>query len=189
ISLACLNLPPEVRFSPENLHLVGVIPGPRETVIQPYLVPLVDELLALWQGRTFLSAVNPVDKTIKVRAALVPVVCDMQASRKVIAFVSPSHLANMACPYCKCKYSALSDIDMIQGNWQLRTRSEWEVHAYNYRDSLKVGEQARLQADHGIMWSELLRLPYWDPTQFTVVDAMHNLLLGLIKFHVRNVWG
>jgi hypothetical protein len=39
----------------------------------------------------------------------------------------------------------------------------------------------------GVRWSELLRLPYWDPTRTVVVDGMHNLFLGLVQFHVRSV--
>jgi hypothetical protein len=35
----------------------------------------------------------------------------------------------------------------------------------------------------GIRYSELLRLKYFDPSRFVVVDAMHNLFLGLIQEH------
>ncbi|TFK17271.1 hypothetical protein FA15DRAFT_546184, partial [Coprinopsis marcescibilis] len=40
---------------------------------------------------------------------------------------------------------------------------------------------------HGVRWSEFLCLPYWDPSTFLVVDTMHNLFLGNIKRHCRNV--
>ncbi|PCH34433.1 hypothetical protein WOLCODRAFT_148486 [Wolfiporia cocos MD-104 SS10] len=42
---------------------------------------------------------------------------------------------------------------------------------------------------NGVWWSELLRLPYWDPILFTVIDTMHNQYLGLLKTHCRDVWG
>ncbi|KAF8220225.1 hypothetical protein L208DRAFT_1335077, partial [Tricholoma matsutake] len=38
-------------------------------------------------------------------------------------------------------------------------------------------------------WSELLWLPYYDPTWFLVVDPMHNLFLGLIKEHFQGILG
>ncbi|KAK0436315.1 uncharacterized protein EV420DRAFT_1652614 [Desarmillaria tabescens] len=41
----------------------------------------------------------------------------------------------------------------------------------------------------GLRWSELLRLKYFDITRFVVVDAMHNLFLGLIKEHFEGVLG
>ena len=48
-----------------------------------------------------------------------------------------------------------------------------------------VDEQERSEAVHnsGIRWSELLRLPYFDASHFVVVDAMHNLFLGLVQQH------
>jgi hypothetical protein len=41
----------------------------------------------------------------------------------------------------------------------------------------------------GVRWSELLRLPYWDPTRSIVVDGMHSLFLNLVKYHVEQVVG
>ena len=40
-----------------------------------------------------------------------------------------------------------------------------------------------------VKWSELLRLPYFDPTWFVVIDAMLNLFLGLINEHFQNILG
>lgn len=39
----------------------------------------------------------------------------------------------------------------------------------------------------GVRWPELLRLPYWDHTRFLVIDGMHNLYLGLVQFHFRDL--
>ncbi|RPD57897.1 hypothetical protein L227DRAFT_478549, partial [Lentinus tigrinus ALCF2SS1-6] len=33
IYMACLNLPPHLRYRPENIYLAGVIPGPREPTV------------------------------------------------------------------------------------------------------------------------------------------------------------
>lgn len=41
----------------------------------------------------------------------------------------------------------------------------------------------------GIHWLELLRLSYFNPTRFAVVDAMHNLFLNDLQHHCRNIWG
>ncbi|KDR82484.1 hypothetical protein GALMADRAFT_30935, partial [Galerina marginata CBS 339.88] len=48
ISLACLNLPPEERYKPENIFLAGIIPGPKEpplNALNHYLSLLVNDLL------------------------------------------------------------------------------------------------------------------------------------------------
>jgi hypothetical protein len=49
--------------------------------------------------------------------------------------------------------------------------------------------QNRTQYFSGVKWSELLCLPYFDPTRFVVIDAMHNLFLGLINEHFQNILG
>lgn len=187
LSIVCLNLPPELRFAPENMHLVGITPGPREKHIQPFLAPLVDELLTLWKGIHFLTTALHRDSGRFVQAVLGPVVCDMQAARKVAGFV-PAR-ATWGCPYCKCKYEDMSNEDVINGHCQPRTRQEWLELAEQYRILPTKKQRADHKTAHGISWSELLRLPYWDPTRCLVVDAMHALFLGVLKFHIRRVWG
>lgn len=186
ISLVCLNLPPERRYAPENLHLVGIIPGPKESHVQPYLAPLIDEFLVLYGGIHISSTALCRLQGRHVHAVLVPVVCDMQAARKVVAFVPPK--ASLACPYCKCRYEDMSRADMIDGHYEKRTYDEWKQRAEEYKACGTVGGRKKHKQKHGIAWSELLRLPYWDPTRFLLVDAMHNLFLGLLQFHVRVVW-
>lgn len=48
-------------------------------------------------------------------------------------------------------------------------------------------EQKSLENDFGIRYSVLLKLPYFDPIRFAVVDPMHNLFLGTGK-DVIKVW-
>lgn len=52
IYLTIMNLPRNVRFKQENVLLVGLLPGPREPKrdINAFLDPLVQELLAFWNG-------------------------------------------------------------------------------------------------------------------------------------------
>jgi hypothetical protein len=58
-----------------------------------------------------------------------------------------------------------------------------------WKDAPSKAARDRIFKETGIRWSELLRLPYWDPTRSVVVDAMHNLFLGLVKFHCQTVLG
>ena len=39
-----------------------------------------------------------------------------------------------------------------------------------------------------VRWSELLRLPYFDPVRFATVDPMHCLFLGIAKWIVKRIW-
>ncbi|KAG6856033.1 hypothetical protein H0H87_008182, partial [Tephrocybe sp. NHM501043] len=41
----------------------------------------------------------------------------------------------------------------------------------------------------GIWYTELLRLPYYKPSTFVVINVIHNLFLGLIKEHFKKILG
>ena len=58
IWLVLLNLPSQLRYLPENIFLVGVIPGPGKPAmdeINHYLKPLVQSLLEFWDPGVFFS--------------------------------------------------------------------------------------------------------------------------------------
>ncbi|QRV88069.1 Transposase family Tnp2 domain-containing protein [Ceratobasidium sp. AG-Ba] len=62
ISMAVGNLPPELRWNPENAILIVTTPGPVETKtdqLANFLDPLVDELLVLWDTP---QTILPIDK-------------------------------------------------------------------------------------------------------------------------------
>ena len=44
-------------------------------------------------------------------------------------------------------------------------------------------EKKKIFEKYGVRWSELDRLPYWKRTVGSVVDIMHNLLLGTTFLH------
>jgi hypothetical protein len=57
--------------------------------------------------------------------------------------------------------------------------------AWRAADSLKAREA--LWWSNGVRWSELWRLPYWNPVEQLVVDPMHTLLEGVVQHHFRHV--
>jgi hypothetical protein len=69
------------------------------------------------------------------------------------------------------------------------TYEEHRDAAYTWRDAPNRRVQAKIHKEKGVRWSELMRLPYFDPTWFIVVDGMHNLFLGLIRHHFRIILG
>ncbi|KAG1740903.1 hypothetical protein EDB19DRAFT_1908216 [Suillus lakei] len=50
-------------------------------------------------------------------------------------------------------------------------------------------ERETLFKAHGVRYSELWHLPYWDPSWQLVVDLMHCLLEGLVPHHTHNLLG
>lgn len=48
-----------------------------------------------------------------------------------------------------------------------------------FSDTSKPFEQHQKNANvHGYKWTELLRLPYFEPSRFVTIDPMHCLFLG-----------
>ncbi|KAF8576300.1 hypothetical protein K439DRAFT_1367646, partial [Ramaria rubella] len=42
--------------------------------------------------------------------------------------------------------------------------------------------------EHGTRWFEFTQLPYFDVIQMTIIDPMHNLLMGVVKNHWHATW-
>lgn len=188
IYMACLNLPPHLRYRPENIYLVAIIPGPQEpNVLQlnHLLRPLVDELERFWEHGVAFARTADRPLGCVVRVALIPLVCDLPAIRKTAGFghYSSTHFCN----FCRLLHENMNNVDRTTWppaySWteHIRHAQDWrETQGQKRRDHFKL---------HGIRWSELLRLRYWDPTRFTLLDAMHNLFLGELRHHCLRIWG
>ena len=185
ISLVCLNLPPHMRYKPENMFLFGIIPGPSEpplACINHYLRPLVDMLLDFWITGVRFSRTSAYYYGRVVRCALICVVSDLPAARKIAGFAVFSH--TQMCAMCHCtrqQNDSFNDSFATLGT--RRTDEEIRNSAQLYLDAANEKESNNAVHNSGIRWSELLRLPYFDASRFVVVDAMHNLFLGLVEEH------
>jgi len=190
IYLSIQNLPREDRYKPENILLVGIIPGPSEPKlnINSYLAPLVLELKEAWdKGLTITSY----DKTtVTVKLALTCIACDIPASRKVCGFLG--HNASLGCNKClnkfKVSFGERTDYSGFdRDRWSLRSI---EQHCDNVKKVLKETTKTKIreaEAKYGVRYSVLLELPYFDPVRYTVIDIMHNMFLGTAK-HIFQVW-
>lgn len=188
IYMVCLNLHPSIRYKPENMYLVGIIPGPHEpstNQINYLLRPLIDDLHDFWKDGVHYSKTPLHPQGRVVRCAVVPLVCDLLAARQMGGFAS--HASSHFCSFCLQKLEDIEDLDWQ--NWATRTCAEHRQIAIKWRDAASELERNDLFETHGLRWTELLRLPYWDPTAFTLLDSMHALFLGNLKRHCRNIWG
>jgi hypothetical protein len=189
IALCCVNLPIEIRYKPENLVLAGIIPGPKEPpldTINYFLEPLIDDFLTLWHRGT-----QPVSSSLEtttpgpiVRAALLALVTDMPASKKVAGNLS--HWADKFCSLCLLDRIDIANLSV--DHWPMRDCKTHREQAFAWLNGDRATRK-ELQAGSGVRYSELFRLPYWDPTRQVVIDIMHNLFLGIIKRHYMVVFG
>lgn len=187
--LSCLNLPIEMRQKPENIFLAGIIPGPKEPrldALNPYVRPVVDSFLEFWTG-VHLSRTALYKLGRSIFCAIAVVIGDQPATRKISGFSSYNH--EYFCWRDRCNKTQHGHKNFEIKKWEKRTNEGCRRDAENYRDAVDAKKAQSIFDTTGMRWSELLRLPYYDPTSFVVVDPMHNLFLGLIKEHVQVILG
>ncbi|PPQ75273.1 hypothetical protein CVT24_007401 [Panaeolus cyanescens] len=183
IYMVCLNLPPEIRYDLQNIFLVGVIPGlhaPSKDEINHILEPLVSDLLDIWNPGFYIAATHRYPQGRPIRGAVIPLVCDLPAARQMSGCAG--HASNYFCSYCLLKGAEMNTFDYVR--WPKRSEDDHRKCAAQWRDAQTEEHREKLYQTNGVRWSELLRLPYWDPTRFVVIDVMHALLLGLLKRHL-----
>ena len=188
IWLILLNLPPHLRYRPDNMFLVGIIPGPKKpslSDINHSLKLLVEVLLEFFEPGVWYSRTARRSQGCRVRAILVPIVSDMLAARQAGGFASPT-----ATKFCTCCDLNVQDIENLdRSTWPERDVVQQIQLAKRWRDAGSLVEQEALFRNHGLRWSPLLDLPYWNPVLFTAIEPMHVFDTGLLQTHCRQVWG
>ena len=196
IYLTTQNLPRALRNRPENILLVGLIPGPSEPklTINSYLGPLLLELKEAWAKGIAVSTPNGTKVTLRV--AVTCVACDIPATKKVLGFVGIR--AVLACNKCLKPFEHVRDEVSNWTNYSGFDRSQWpsredEIFVSKCTTMLtkeRCNTQAAtksLESEIGGRYSALMDLAYFKPVRFSAIDPMHNLFLGTGK-HMMEVW-
>lgn len=187
IYMICLNLPPAQRYLPENMFLVGVMPAhPSLEEINHFLTPLVDDLHDFYNPGVYYSRTPVYPQGRNVNIIIAPLICDLLAARQMAGYASFS-MVKFFCSFCLLNLNNIENLDRT--TWGTRSWQEHLRWATQWRDANSETERQKLFEDHGVRWSELLRLPYWNPLIFTIIDLMHALFLGNFKRHIRDTWG
>lgn len=71
--------------------------------------------------------------------------------------------------------------------WRTRDVDELRGYAEQWRDASTEKDREDIFKKYGVRWSELWRLPYWNPARQLTVDSMHCILEGLVSSHFRHV--
>ncbi|KAJ3914377.1 hypothetical protein F5877DRAFT_82848 [Lentinula edodes] len=83
----------------------------------------------------------------------------------------------------------ISDIyNLNPESWIMRDPVKHRELAFEWKVASRARRDASIYKTHGIRFTELMELPYWDPILFTVIDDMHFGYLGLFKTHLREIW-
>jgi hypothetical protein len=189
ISMACLNLPLDIRYKPENMYLAGIIPGPKQPSLENlnhYIRPLMNDLVDAWERGIKFSKTACYPNGRLTRCAVALVICDLPAARHLSCLAGVS--SHFYCSACDCYHkSTYGRVDFE--NWTPRDRDKLRAYAEQWRDAATSAEREALFKAHGVRYSELWRLPYWDPSRQLVIDLMHCLLEGLVPHHTCNLLG
>ena len=188
ITLACLNLPPSLRYRPENLYLAGIIPGPREPnydEINHFLTPLIRRFLPMWREGIWFSRTARYARGRLCRSAIAALVCDLLGSRKVSGHAH--HSMRFFCARCLLTKDSINEIN--QSSWSRRTWDSILEVAHAYRNAPNQAERTRIFKQWGVRWTAFMELPYWNNLLSVIVDGMHNLFLGLVSHNVRVILG
>lgn len=188
ISMACLNLPLAVRYHPDNMYVAGIIPGPEEpklNLLNHYLRPLVDDLSIAWHRGVFYKRTALRRNGRVTRAAIAACACDLPAARKTAGL---SGTRGKFCGTCNCEvlYGA-GRTDFDHTDWAFRDREEMRKHAEKWRNAPTHADRQKIFKTTGVRYSELWRLPYWDPARQVAPDSMHAHLAGNAQNNCRNV--
>ncbi|TFK45437.1 hypothetical protein OE88DRAFT_1639914, partial [Heliocybe sulcata] len=187
ISMCCLNLDVELMSKPENVYLVGVIPGPKEpstTELNNFVRFFIDVFVISWhRGHHFSRSASSSTGRL-VRSAITIVVNDLPAARRLAQAAGASSC--WICTICQLfgKHNASAT---NYSDWQKRDVSELQKQAYEWKDAKDTKAREEVFEHTGMRWSEMWRLPYWDMTRQLVPEPMHTLYLNLTKHFMRDV--
>ncbi|KAJ3928294.1 MAG: hypothetical protein NXY57DRAFT_1041744 [Lentinula lateritia] len=154
-----------------------------------YMVLLnLPEHLRYRQEYMFLVTVMPghpnEDQGRSVSLAVLPAVCDAEGAHSLSGFASHEHTY-----FCVRCLLPKNDIHNLKPEtWPRRELEEHRKVASLWRDAPSIADRDKIFKDYGVRWSELLRLPYWNPITFTLIDSMHMGYLGLFSTHIRKIW-
>ncbi|KAG1848453.1 hypothetical protein F4604DRAFT_1973851 [Suillus subluteus] len=146
------------KVAKQNVTVTGMYMNmylPSTDQINHFLKLLVDDLLPFWDPAKY-----PDGRVIRI--ALIPIVCDLPAAKQVAGFSGIG--LKFFCSYCLLPLHDIDNLDRSQ--WPPCGVDVHRKHACSYRDAPTLEER-----------QQLLRLPYWDPISFTVVE-----------YHCRVAW-
>lgn len=181
--MVLLALPEHLRYKQQYMYLVTVLPGkPTRHYTNHTLKWLATQLLLFWKGVFYRrTARHQLGRTVFI--ALIPGVGDTEGAHQMSGFIS--HNQQNFCIRC---YLPIQEIENLNPEtWPRRDPQKHRAIALQWLNSNEADRNLIFKT-HGLRWSDLLILPYWDPISFTVIDDMHMGYLGLLRTHIESIW-
>lgn len=187
VILCCMNLPPELRYLPENLFIVGLLPSPSkpDAVLLTHLLdPIIKTILSYDPpGKKVATYYHP--EGVHVQTRIIPLIADLPAAREAGGFLS--HSATQYCWFCLLTQDENHRLDHLL--WDYRTGQQVRKEAEDWKKLEQLKDRNAKATETGVRWSSLHLLPYWDPVRYTILGFMHNWLEGVLEHQLRVLWG
>ncbi|MBW0594257.1 hypothetical protein O181_133972, partial [Austropuccinia psidii MF-1] len=158
-----------MQYKPQFTYLAGLIPAPNQpntSTINNILKPLVDELLKLNQTVNIQTYQHSNGRNVSVKLAAL--IGNIVATHKVSRFAL--HSAHRLCSWCEV---TKKDIEKVVVGKCRNKRDTLEL-SIRWHHQKQIRKRESLVKKTGVRWSELNRLPYWDPSKDVVLGMMHN---------------
>ncbi|KEP47521.1 transposase family Tnp2 protein, partial [Rhizoctonia solani 123E] len=179
IYITIQNLDHTVCFSPANVILACIVPGPKEPPLEELnwvLQPIVDEIKQLYAGIVMNTHNSDHPEPKLIHAQLVLTAADTPARCKCQGTAGHAHNKRP----CRCNVEK-KDINLPKGydiaNLDLIDEDMLLGKAYESKLARTKAASGRIHTEFGIRWSALNELPDWKPHSSAPVDLMHNLFL------------
>ncbi|KAF8583053.1 hypothetical protein K439DRAFT_1647373 [Ramaria rubella] len=198
-SFTVMNLPTELKYQTENLLLATMTPGPCEPTaeeLQNHLKFIVDDLLLLYdEGIIVQTPMFPQGFSSQLTTLLgrrvcivcLAFICDHPAAVKMAGCADTGHLV-APCTRCTVSQAEIFSDKSLKIGFPEHDRSEHLRRAWEWARLDSPKEQEAYFKEHGTRWFEFARLPYFDVIWMTIIDPMHNLLMGVLKNHWYGTW-
>ncbi|KZV59474.1 hypothetical protein PENSPDRAFT_678949 [Peniophora sp. CONT] len=182
-----MNLPPHMRFKPENVFIAGITPGPNapNMITISHIIELLVSAVSSYvqPGRQVPTFRYPLGTLIQLRVA--PLIADIEAVRKAAGFMS--HSAKLFCSFCELTSDHIEELD--SSKWKLRSGAQVRVEAEKWRSlTTKAAREAQAKST-GVRWTPFYLLGSWNSVEHVMLGYMHNWLEGVLKHQLRNLWG
>ena len=166
---------------------INIIPGPNEPSVDEidhYVRPVIEQFARAWRPGFKCSCTADSESGAVVEAGILLSINDMPAARKIAGL--QGHMSGLICSRCQLRgknqiYNTDHSLCVPRDVEELRHWSR------AYKEAQTLSERKNIFENHGVRWSSLWLLDYWDPTRMLVVDAMHCILEGVVHYHCRHV--
>ena len=74
-----------------------------------------------------------------------------------------------------------------RSGWPKRTTEDHKRIGISWKHAPTASKRHEIEQNHGVRFTDLLRIPYFDTVRFIVVDPMHSIFLGTAK-RLVSIW-